>query len=167
VVSDTKPEETSPSWLRFRATVEPKRSGTLMVRETRPTESTFTLSNVTPDQVTLFVRQKSISPEVEQALRRILEQKDRVSVLESSKEERDAQMKAIYDDQERIRENMKALKGSAEEKSLLQRYARQLDEQETKLDTLKKEIADLETKIAAAQAELDKMMLDLTMDVSL
>jgi len=33
---------------------------------------------------------------------------------------------------------MKALRGSAEEKALLQRYTRQLDEQETQLDALRK-----------------------------
>jgi hypothetical protein len=33
---------------------------------------------------------------------------------------------------------MKALKGSAEEKTLLQRYTKQLDEEETRLDALGK-----------------------------
>ena len=44
-------------------------------------------------------------------------------------------------DQQRLRENMKALRGSAEEKQLLQRYTRQLDAQETRLDALQTEIA--------------------------
>src|SRR4051794_4659590 len=43
---------------------------------------------------------------------------------------------AIGQDQQRLRENMKALRGSEEEKTLLQRYARQLDAQETRLDAL-------------------------------
>ncbi len=53
---------------------------------------------------------------------------------------------------------MKALKGSAEEKALVQRYARQLDEQETRLEVLRKETADLEQKRGAAQAELDRVI---------
>ena len=39
-------------------------------------------------------------------------------------------MKSIDKDQGRLRENMKALKGSPEEKALLQRYTKQLDSQE-------------------------------------
>ena len=48
----------------------------------------------------------------------------------------------IARDQERLRENMKALRGSAEEKQLLQRYTRQLDEQETRLDALKQDVRE-------------------------
>ena len=41
-----------------------------------------------------------------------------------------AQVTNISDDQQRVRENMKALKGSAEEKALIERYVRELNEQE-------------------------------------
>jgi len=49
---------------------------------------------------------------------------------------------------------MKALKGSAEEKALLQRYTRQLDSQEDRLNTLNKEISDLQEKHTQAQQQL-------------
>jgi hypothetical protein len=45
-----------------------------------------------------------------------------------------------------LRKNRKALKDSAEEKALLQRYTRQLDSQEDRLTTLTKEISDLQEK---------------------
>jgi hypothetical protein len=167
LVSDAKPDETTPSWLRFRVSVPAKQSAKLAVTEARPQESTFQVSNVSDEQIALFLRQKSITPEVEAALRRILEQKNRVAALQAEKEQADEQMSGIYDDQERLRENMKALKGSAEEKALLQRYTRQLDEQENRLDALKKEITELEARRAAAQAELDKMIQGLALDVAL
>lgn len=62
---------------------------------------------------------------------------------------------------------MKALKGSAEEKALLQRYTTQLNDQETRLDALRKELADLEIQRQKALAELDKLVQDLALDVSL
>jgi hypothetical protein len=73
----------------------------------------------------------------------------------------------IGQDQERIRENMKALKGTAEERALVQRYARQLDEQETRLDTLRREIEGLDQKRRAAQAELTRLIESLALDVTL
>ena len=68
----------------------------------------------------------------------------------------------IFKDQERLRENLKALKGSAEEKTLVTRYTRQLDEQETRLDLIKREIAEREAKRARLQAELDALVQALT-----
>jgi hypothetical protein len=62
---------------------------------------------------------------------------------------------------------MKALKGSAEEKALLQRYTRQLDEEENRLDALKKEIEHLGQQQEAAQETLNKMIADLSFDVKL
>ena len=62
---------------------------------------------------------------------------------------------------------MKALKGSAEEKLLLQRYTRQLNEQEDRLEALRKETKQLESQSENAQAALDKMIQDLSFDVKM
>jgi hypothetical protein len=76
-------------------------------------------------------------------------------------------MKQIYDDQQRLRENIKSLKGSAEEKLLLQRYTQQMNEQENRLDRLRKDIEQLTAKHDAAEAVLDKMIQDISFDVTI
>jgi hypothetical protein len=162
-----KPEETAAGAYRFRLTVEPKAAATLTVRESKPLESSFDLTNLTGDQIKVFVQQRSINPEAEAAFRKIIEQKDRVAALEDEISRRDDETKKIYDDQQRLRENLKALKGSAEERALTQRYTQQLADQETRLDTLKRESSDLQTKHDQAQAELDKMVQDLALDATL
>jgi predicted nucleic acid-binding Zn-ribbon protein len=58
---------------------------------------------------------------------------------------------------------MKALKGSAEEKALLQRYAHQLDSQEDRLNALAKEITDLQEKQNQARAQLDQIVQQITL----
>ncbi len=73
----------------------------------------------------------------------------------------------IFDDQQRLRENMKALKGSADEKALLQRYTKQLNDQEDRLESLQKESEKIESQHEEAQAALDKMIQDLSFDVTL
>jgi lipid II:glycine glycyltransferase (peptidoglycan interpeptide bridge formation enzyme) len=60
------------------------------------------------------------------------------------------ELDSINRDQGRIRENMKTLKGSAEEKDLVQRYTRQLNSQEDRLATLNKETAICKTRITGA-----------------
>jgi len=62
---------------------------------------------------------------------------------------------------------MKALKGSAEEKVLLQRYTRQLNDQEDRLEALRKEIKTMESQNENARAVLDKMIQDLSFDVKM
>jgi hypothetical protein len=62
---------------------------------------------------------------------------------------------------------MKALRGSAEEKALLQRYTRQLDEQETRLDGLRKKIEDTEARRDRANEELEKMIDELQIEAAL
>lgn len=65
--------------------------------------------------------------------------------------------------QARIRENMKALKGSAEEKALLQRYTKQLDSQEDRLAALHKEISDLQQKLDDEQQKLEDMVQHISL----
>jgi hypothetical protein len=100
-------------------------------------------------------------------LRRILDQKARVAELEQEATAREEEMTKIFDDQQRIRENLKALKGSAEEKALTERYTRQLSDQESRLEILRKEKADFEKKQAQAESELNVMIEQLALDVSL
>ncbi|MGB8831614.1 MAG: hypothetical protein WCC95_05645, partial [Candidatus Sulfotelmatobacter sp.] len=72
----------------------------------------------------------------------------------------------ISADQDRIRENMKALKGTSEEKALLQRYVGRLDSQESRLAVLRKESSDLTVQQAQARAELDRMIVEVDLDES-
>ena len=62
---------------------------------------------------------------------------------------------------------MKALKGSAEEKALLQRYTRQLDDEETQIDGLRKTMKETESRKDQANTELAKMIAELDLDVAL
>jgi hypothetical protein len=59
---------------------------------------------------------------------------------------------------------MKALRGSAEEKQLLQRYTRQLDDQENKLDALRAEVAATTKRRDTAREELNVLIANFTFD---
>jgi hypothetical protein len=164
---EARPAETTAAWMRFRLPVEPKQTTMFTVEEARPIQSSYQLTNVTSEQVALFVQQKSIDKTVEDALRRVLAQKDVIADLSAQQEARESEQKRIFNDQQRLRENLKALKGSADEKALIQRYTQQLNEQENRLETLKKESAQIEAKQDKEQAALDRMIQELSFDVKL
>jgi chromosome segregation ATPase len=89
-----------------------------------------------------------------------------VQKLEQEMEDRQKDIDRIVDDQGRLRENMKALRGSAEEKALLQRYTKQLDDQETQLAGLRKKIQDTEVQRDSAQTQLATMIDELHLEAS-
>src|SRR6266481_4824229 len=114
-------------------------------------------SIVSASEMKLLVENKSLTPAAEQALAKVLDQKNQVAGLENEITSRQHEVDTIAKDQARVRENMKALKGSAEEKALLQRYARQLDQQEDRLNAIQKEVSDLNGRKDKAQRELERI----------
>ncbi len=136
-----KPEETRASFNRFRVPVEAGKTAQLRVESVHPEETQYALTNLNSDEVALLVQQQRMTPALQQALKRVLDQKNVISGLQSEIQSRQQELNNINQDQARIRENMKALKGSPEEKALLQRYTGQLNSQEDRLTALNKEIA--------------------------
>jgi hypothetical protein len=62
---------------------------------------------------------------------------------------------------------MKALRGSAEEKALLQRYMQQLNDLENQLEKLRKDADQLNAQRDRADEALDQMIQDLSFDEKL
>jgi hypothetical protein len=159
-----KPEESSESFHRFRVPVDAGKTAELTVESVHPEETRYELTNLDDDEVALLVEQKRMTPNMQQAFDRILKQKEKVDEISAQVTERKGESDQIATDQNRIRENMKALKGSSEEKSLLQRYVGQLDAQESRLATLRKESSDLTMQQNQASAELDRMIMEVNLD---
>lgn len=164
---DDKPAESSASFHRFRISLGPMKTETLAVKEYRPITNSYQVSNITNDQIKFFLSQKMINPEVEQALRKVVAQKNNIAALDAEAADRKSKVSGISEDQQRVRENMKALKGSVEEKALVARYVRELNDQEDRVQSLRRELADLQQKRESAQKTLDAMIENLQMEVSL
>jgi len=159
-----QPEETTESFHRFRVAVEAGKTADLTVETIHPLEDNVELSNLDSDEVELMIEQKRITPAIQDIFARILKQKEKIAGIVSQIADRKRESDQISTDQNRIRENMKALKGSSEEKSLIQRYVGQLDSQESRLVTLRKESVDLSEQEHAANLELDREIMEVNID---
>lgn len=162
-----QPEEKAAGLYRFRLNVEPKKTERLVINEAKPQFTQYELKTLTDEQVELLLQQKSINPGLEKALRKVTAQKNLVSEYDGQIKIQQKQMDQIFADQARLRENMKSLKGSAEEKALLQRYTKQLDDEETQLEALRKKKQDLEAQQQLSDLLLRNMIQQLQMDVTL
>jgi len=163
----SEPEERAAGLYRFKLEIAPKATATLPIEEVQPLQQTYQIGDLEANQIELFVQDRSISPEMAAALEKITAQKAVVAGFEQEMTDRQGDIDRIVEDQGRLRENMKALRGSAEEKALLQRYTRQLDEQETQLETLRKKIRDTEAQRDAANEQLEKMIGELQLEATL
>jgi hypothetical protein len=163
----TEPAESTASFHRFRLNAEPKKTTIVSVKEYRPVSTRYQLTNVSDSQVDYFVSQNAVNAEVEKVLRRVVGQKNTIAAFEADLAAHKVQMSSIAEDQQRVRENMKALKGSSEEKALVERYARELNDQEDRVQSLQHEISDLQQKRDAAQEALTEMIEGLELEATL
>jgi hypothetical protein len=164
LAKDVKPEETSASLYRFRVKVAPHETEELKIDEVQPLANTVALSTVTDDHIKLLISEKTITPAIEQALRKIIAQKNDMAGLDRQIQQRQANVSEIDRDQQRLRENMKALKGSPEERALLERYTRELNSQEDKLQAVRAEITTLQQQREKSRDQLDGMLQGLVLD---
>lgn len=164
LAGDLKPAEESATAYRFRVEVKPKESKDFVVEETSPTSTEIRLNNLNQTMIETLTTRHELTPELENSLRQFVAKKDAIAKLDADRKEKQSELDSIAVDQNRVRENLQALKGTAEEKALAQRYVKELDEQETRLATLKKEILDLQAKRKQAQQELDDAIEHFTFD---
>ena len=160
-----KPEESTASFDRFRLKVGAAKTEKLIVNELRPAENTYALTDLNTTYLELFSGRQP-SPEVQAALRQVLDQKNKISDLDTQVSARQQEINSITTDQSRVRENMKALRGSTEEKVLLQRYAQQLNSQEDRIAALNSQIAELKQKRDGEKATLDSMIKGINLEQS-
>lgn len=161
-----KPEETTASFHRFRVPVDAGQTAKLTVEAVHPEEVSYVLTNLDSDEVDVLVRQHRVTPAMQQAFDQILGQKNKIADLDRQINQRTQESAQISRDQDRIRENMKALKGSAEERALIERYTGELNTQEDRLAALRSEMQDLRAKRAAASGELNRMIMAINLDES-
>jgi hypothetical protein len=160
-----EPAETSLTSYRFLVPVDAKGTATLSVEERRPTEARYTISQLTDDQIALFVRDTRENVRLTQALGAIQTKKSAIAALVAEMRTRNTEATRISEDQTRLRENMRSLKGSGGERQLLERYVAQLNRQEDRVDALRRETAGLQEKLERAQAELAQTIEALSVDV--
>jgi hypothetical protein len=166
VETGPKPEESTATLHRFRVNVAPGSTAELKVESYRPLDTSFALTNLNEHEVEVLGDQQRVSSSMREAFGRVLTKKNEITGLDTQIKTRRQEHDSINTDQARLRENMKALKGSAEEKVLLQRYTRQLDQQEDRLASIQNELAELTKKKEQADHDLDQLIQSVTLDES-
>jgi hypothetical protein len=165
LVAGQSPAETTVSAARFRMTLDPRKEASLVVREVHAGQTGISLMDVDETWLTEVTSSGVSGAELQRALAPVFEKKKAVSSHQRRLAALAGEQQTIGQDQARVRENMKALRGSAEEKPLLQRYTRQLDAQETRLETLREETTRTTASRDSANQELARTISELSFDL--
>ena len=165
--TDPKPAETTPTAYRFRVATAPKESVRLHIGERHTVDEFFRLVDATDDQLTLFLHNSNASPALLQQLEPVFAAKRALTTLDRQVDEKQVAITQLIEDQKRLRDNLAALKGSSEERSLAKRYTAQLNTQEDTLAALRRDLATLQTQHASAQQDLDAKIASLQINQTL
>ncbi len=152
--SPVQPVETTPTALRFRVIAIPHGSVRLHVAQRHTLEDLFRLVNTNETELSLYLRQHEASPALLQKLTPVFAAQRRVTTLEVASEEKRSAIRALVEDQKRLRDNLAALKGTLDERALARRYTGELNAGEDTLARLRQELATVQQQQAAGAADL-------------
>ncbi len=161
------PAESSANSYRFKVESKPKSTTEFVVQEESPLESSIAVSSIGAEQIAVWVRERSIDPEIEKSLQTIVDKKTEINDLTEKIDSLDKEQNDIFKDQERIRGNLQRLNQTPEEATLRQRYIRQLNDQENRLNAIGSERAKLDQSRSAAQKQLEELIQKLSLDKKL
>ena len=151
LVTPAKPAEATANLYRFALTLAPGATESLKIVTERPANFTVVILDGDLNYLAYTAARKDIPVALKTALEEVIKRRQRIDTLKANAEARANEVTSIGNDQERIRKNMEALdKNSA----LYKRYVSELDQQESKIESLRQEAIKLRADAAAAQLEL-------------
>ena len=153
--------ETTDSFHRFRVALNAAQSTTLAVPEVVARQTTISLSTLTRPQLTLFAGRETPQA-VRDKLGQIVDTQEQIAGMRSDVQNTQATIDTLFRDQERLRENLKALRDGNEEQQLRTRYLDQLRRQEDQIDAGRAHIESVNKEIASTQSRLSDLISNLT-----
>jgi hypothetical protein len=163
-----KPDGKSARFYRFRVPLAAHESSELVVTERQALMDSYALMNFTRADLELFIARNYIDAQARSALERLVDLKTRIAQVDARLAAADKEVAEISEDQERLRENIKALAATAEAKQLIARYVAKANEQESRIEQLTKDRKAAADERARLQLELDSAIrgLDINRNLS-
>lgn len=149
-----KPVEVTQKFYRFRVELPAFARKDLVVTEVQGLKDSYRLSMLTRDNLELFIKQRYVDENTLARLVKLIDLRAEISRIEKTLNSLDAEITEIAADQNRLRENIKVLANTSEAKKLIERYVQKADEQETRLEQIKKERIDLHVKRVNLERQL-------------
>jgi hypothetical protein len=153
-----QPSEKTPGAYRFEIALAAGASQEFPVNEERVYDQSYAVVNLTPDTLLTYIQNRTLTEAARRQLQRIADQKSKIAANDRDRQQAAQQVRDLTSDEERIRQNIQSLNSVSAQQQQVQTYARQLDQHEQQLATLRDRQAELQKENAALQSELDRLI---------
>ncbi len=152
--------ERTANFHRFRVSLQPQQTQTLKVVEQTTQQETIALLQADDTAIRVFLQNQQLSEPIRQALASILNRRRAIANLDAEIQQQESTIRAITDDQARIRENMRQLDRNSE---LYRQYVQKLTQQEREIEEARRAVQRLREQKARAQRELNEYVAGLNL----
>jgi hypothetical protein len=150
-----KAAEKTASAYRFEVKLPPAATEKFAVNEERVYDNTFAISNLTPDLLLSYTRNKALSDTARKQLEQIVNLKNQIASADLDKQRADTGVDAIVRNQERLRQNIASLNNVTGQQQQVQSYAKELADQEGQITKLRDQSAAAQRKRDELQGQLN------------
>jgi chromosome segregation ATPase len=128
------------------------------VIEERVFDRTLTVANLTPDVLATYIQNKDLNEAARNQLTLILDKKRQIAATDGEIQRTQTEINNLFQDQERLRQNISSLNRVAGQEQQVQTYARQLAAQEAQLATLRDRLAQSQQRKTTLESELNSLI---------
>ena len=158
LVEPAKGVEKTRDAYRFRLALDGGKSRDIIFREQHLEPEILMLANIPSDQVRFFISQKNISDKLRQALKELVGMQEALSAVRQERQQKEQRVKAIAEEQSRIRPNMQTVAKNSESYAM---WERKLVQQEKDIDQLNVDLEKLRADEQSRNAAIARFLAEL------
>jgi len=160
LVSPKEPTEKTRDLYRFAVKAEPGKPAKLEVVEEQIVGQSLALANLDDNTIHFYLSQKEISQQVKNALQEVVKRKQALQQVAVERQNIEQQIKAIDEEQARIRQNMGQLERNTD---LYKRYVQKFNSQEDSVEKMREQILKLTADEQQKRRALDDYLINLNL----
>ncbi len=158
LVEPKEVEEKTRSVYRLGVDVAAGKTATLKVTEERTISQQVAINTLNEPNIRIFLQTQELDSRIKEVLQEVIRRKRHIEQLVQQRRVAEGQIRAIAQDQDRIRRNMAALDRTTD---LYKRYVEKFTRQEGQIESLREQIQKLQQQEAQARKELDDYLLGI------
>lgn len=166
LASQAQPIETTTTAYRFAIDVPPAQTASLTVDETQGTQVRYQLTSLNDDQIRLLIDDSGNNEQLRRALAAIRASQAEASATSIKIAEVNITIEQETRAQDRLRQNLVALKGSSEGRALTRQYAADLVATETRIRDGEQQRRQLQRTLDAVNSEARQLLEQLALDIT-
>ena len=164
LVKTEKPIEETESYYRWKCYVKGKAQNKFKVRLGKSLRSSESIRTMSLSTAEWNFNKKYINKPTFEFLKEVIDLRLEIDKLDRSVRKLDEERKSIFDEQQRIRENLKSLSNSGDEERLRNKYVATLETQENRLNKIEKEKIEIKNQMKKLREKMDKRLKENIFD---